>query len=149
MIDPNKLEIREIKYNTEEYSRELELRDAVLRMPLGMSIYHDNLESDKTDFHLGAFVNNRLVGVLILTTLSTEDVKMRQVAVDEQWRAKKVGSDMVRYAETLAKNNGHRQMVLNARKSAVVFYKKLGYEIISEEFLEINLPHYKMRKCLE
>jgi predicted GNAT family N-acyltransferase len=149
MIDSNELEIREIKYNTEEYSRELELRDAVLRIPLGMSIYHDNLEADKNDLHLGAFVNYRLVGVLILTTLSTEDVKMRQVAVDEQWRTKKVGSEMVRYVETLAKNKGYRQMVLNARKSAVGFYKKLGYEIISEEFLEINLPHYKMRKRLE
>ncbi len=149
MIEPHELEIREIKYNTEEYSRELELRNAVLRIPLGMSIYRDNLEGDKNDFHLGAFVNNRLVGVLILTTLSTEDVKMRQVAVEEQWRAKNIGSEMVRYAETLAKNNGYRQIVLNARKSAVGFYEKLGYETISEAFLEINIPHYKMHKWLE
>jgi hypothetical protein len=89
MIENNGLKIRNIKYQSEEYSLELELRDAVLRKPLGMRLYNDNLEADKKDLHLGAFVNDRLVGILILTPLSTEDVKMRQVAVDEQWRTNK------------------------------------------------------------
>jgi len=39
-------------------------------------------------------------------------------------------------------------MVLNARKTAVGFYEKLGYEKIGEEFPEINIPHYKMRKIM-
>ena len=142
------LEIREIKYHTKEYSKELELRDEVLRKPLGRSLYDDNMEAEEHDFHIGAFLNNTLVGVMILTRLSPVVVIMRQVSVDEIWRTKNIGKEMVLYAEQYSKNKGYEMMVLNARKSAVGFYEKLGYEKVSEEFLEVNIPHYKMRKLL-
>lgn len=146
----NKIEIqiREIKHNTEEYDQELELRDKVLRKPLGLSLYDENLDAEQHDFHIGAFINGTLVGVMILTRLNTGNVKMRQVAVDEKMRAKKVGREMVHYAEKYAESEGYATMLLNARKSAVGFYEKLGYEKISDEFLEINIPHFKMSKRL-
>jgi predicted GNAT family N-acyltransferase len=37
---------------------------------------------------------------------------------------------------------------MHARKSAVGFYEKLGYHIASEEFMEVNIPHYMMEKML-
>ena len=150
-MDGNKeeVQIREIECNSEEYREELELRDGVLRKPLGLSLYDENLEAEKNDIHLGACVNNKMVGVLILTTLNADDIKMRQVAVLEEFRTMKVGSAMVKYAEEYSKKRGYKNMLLNARKSAAEFYGKLGYEKISDEFLEINLPHYKMRKSID
>lgn len=142
------LQIKEIKYGSEEYTAELKLRDEVLRKPLGMSLYIENLEGEKQDTHIGAFINNNLVGVLILTKLSSEDIKMRQFAVAEAFRTQKIGTEMVYFAEEYLINNGYTTIVLNARKSAAGFYEKLGYEKISAEFLEINIPHYKMRKCI-
>ena len=146
----NKIEIqiREIKHNTEEYSQEQELRDKVLRKPLGLSLYDENLDAEQPDFHIGAFVNSTLVGVMILTRLNTGNVKMRQVAVEEKMRAKKVGREMVHYAEEYAESEGYATILLNARKSAVGFYEKLGYKKISDEFMEINIPHFKMSKRL-
>jgi len=85
---------------------------------------------------------------LILTPLNANDNKMRQVAVTESERSQNVGSELVKYAEEYSKGNGNSTMILNARKTAVEFYEKLGYEKISEEFQEINIPHYKMRKNL-
>jgi hypothetical protein len=140
--------IREIKYNSEDYINELKLRDEVLRKPLGMSLYNDNLEADKYDIHIGAFIKDDIVGVLILSKLNDNDLKMRQVAVKETLQSKNIGTKMVGFAEEYAKNRGFKNMILNARKSAVGFYKKLGYKTISEEFLEINIPHYKMYKCI-
>ena len=55
---------------------------------------------------------------------------------------------MVRFAEEYCKDKGNSMMVLNARKTAVGFYEKLGYDTLGEEFLEINIPHYKMHKHL-
>jgi predicted GNAT family N-acyltransferase len=141
-----KILIREFSFNSEEYSKELELRDKVLRKPLGMILYNENLEVDKTDVHIGAFKENRIVGVLLLTSLNSTDIKMRQVAVDEDFRSRKIGTRMVRYAEDYSAAKGYKTMVLNARKTAVAFYEKLGYEKISQEFLEINIPHFKMSK---
>ena len=141
--------VREIEYDSEDYCIELELRDEVLRKPLGLSLYAENLEAEKDDIHIAAFVNNKMIGALILTTLNATDIKMRQVAVLEEFRAMKVGSEMVQYAENYSKKSGYKNMLLNARKTAAEFYEKHGYEKISEEFLEINLPHYKMRKCMD
>jgi len=142
------LQIREINYNSPDYMQELELRDKVLRKPLGMSLSDDNLEADKNDIHIGAFVDNKLVGVLILTRLNQNEVKMRQVAVGEEMRSKKIGSKMVAYAELFSSNLQYTTMVLNARKTAVGFYEKLGYNKVGNEFLEINIPHFKMYKFL-
>lgn len=142
------IKIREIKYDSEEYRKELQLRDEVLRKPLGLSLYDDDLESEKNDVHIGAFLKNNLISVLILTRLNKDDVKMRQVAVVEKWRDKKIGSEIVLYAEEYSRNRGYLNMVLNSRKVAVGFYEKLGYKKIGEEFLEVNIPHYKMCKRL-
>jgi predicted GNAT family N-acyltransferase len=141
-----KVQIKEFGFNSDEYRYELELRDKVLRKPLGMNLYDENLETDKNDVHIGAFINNRIVGVLILTRINSNDIKMRQVAVAEDFRAMKIGTEMVLFAEEYSKKKGYSTMLLNARKTAVVFYEKLGYTKISDEFLEINIPHYKMSK---
>jgi len=143
-----KVQITEIPYKSDAYLQELELRNRVLRIPLGMSLYDENLEKEKDDVHIGAFIKGKVVGVLILTRLNTIEVKMRQVAVDDGARGKKIGTEIVAFAEGYAKEKGYTTMLLNARKTAVGFYDKLGYETIGEEFLEINIPHFKMRKCL-
>lgn len=140
--------IREIPYQSEEYDMELKLRDHVLRQPLGMSIYHDDLTKENEDLHLGAFVEKQLVGTLILTSIDPNTVRMRQVAVDPTWQHQQVGSQLVRFAESLAIQKGFTHMILHARKSAVPFYIKLGYQIVTDEFLEINLPHFGMHKLL-
>jgi len=142
------IDIREIKYQTEDYNQELKLRDQVLRKPLGLSLYDENLKAEKDDFHIGAYTNDHLIGVLILTKQNEKEIKMRQVAVSEQWRSIKVGTALVRYAEHYAKNEGYEIVLLHARKTAREFYMKLGYESVGEEFLEINIPHYSMRKSL-
>ncbi|MFT3752346.1 MAG: hypothetical protein QM800_05545 [Paludibacter sp.] len=88
----DQIRVRELNYFSDDYRKELLLRDEVLRKPLGMSLYNDNLEKDKDDTHVGAFMGEQLVGVLILTRLSDTDVKMRQVAVAEAMQSQKVGS---------------------------------------------------------
>ena len=149
MVDTNdKVQIAEIKYLSEEYHQEQELRDRVLRKPLGMSLYDENMDAEQHDVHIGAFMHGTLAGVLILTRINATEIKMRQVAVDEASRELHIGTEMVLFAELYAKKSGYSTMMLNARKTAVGFYEKLGYETIGEEFLEINIPHFKMRKCL-
>lgn len=139
--------IRIIKYNSDDYIQELGLRDEVLRKPLGMSLYDENLDRDKTDTHIAAFVDGKLIGVLILTVINENTLKMRQVAVNESYQNLKIGTALVLFAESHAKNNGFTAIVLHARKVATGFYLKLGYHVQGNEFLEINLPHYEMIKC--
>jgi len=144
----NKLEVKEIKYGSADYQEELQLRDKVLRKPLGMDLFAENLEKEQWDIHVGAFQENKLIGVLILTVIDNDMLKMRQVAVDENFRSMKTGTALVRFSEEYALLRNYKMIVLNARSTAVDFYVKLGYEKVSDMFLEINIPHYKMQKKL-
>jgi N-acetylglutamate synthase-like GNAT family acetyltransferase len=142
------IEIRQIHFGKDEYKEELQLRDRVLRKPLGLSLFDENLTKEVSDFHIGAFDGKALIGVLILTVLRGGEVKMRQVGVEETWRGKNVGARLVVYAEDFAKKLGFRRVVLNARKSVVGFYERLGYEKIGGEFIEVTIPHQTMQKKL-
>jgi predicted GNAT family N-acyltransferase len=140
--------IREIQYNSDEYRQELTLRDEVLRKPLGMSLFDENLEADEQDTHCSAFCNGQLVGTLLLKRVSLTEVKMRQVAVSEQFQSRKIGSKLVVFAEEFARSCGYKTMVLHARKTAVEFYLKQGYQKHGNQFIEVGIAHYEMSKNL-
>jgi predicted GNAT family N-acyltransferase len=143
------LNIRTIGFGTLEYEKSLELRDLVLRKPLGMSIYNDNLESDAKDILVGAFLQNELVGTLILSKINSEVLKMRQVAVNQTLKEIGIGRRLVLFSEQLAISLKIHTIELNARKPVIPFYQKLGYEIIGTEFIEVGIPHFKMIKTLK
>ena len=146
MIKSAELEIREITYNSPDYQAELILRDKILRQPLKMSLFDEDLSQDKNDIHFCAFYNKQLVGSILLSPLPNGELKMRQVAIYFEFQSMKIGSKMVAIIEQYAQNAGYATIVLNARKTAIEFYKKNGYSISSEEFFEVGIPHYKMYK---
>ena len=144
------IQIRVFSYDSPEYDQELLLRDEVLRRPLGMSLKNDNLENDRVSIHIGAFDSeeNQMIGVLLLTPLENGKIKMRQVAVRQSTQRQGVGRQLVAFAEQYASENGFCEMLLHARQVAMDFYCKFGYEALGDEFFEVNIPHYKMRKSL-
>lgn len=139
---------RQIDYGSDDYGRSLQLRDNVLRRPLGRSIADDDLSGDAEAIHVGAFAGERLVGILLLKPKSEDVLQMKQVAVDESLRGMNVGRRLVEYAERLAARQGCGEIMLHAREVAVVFYEKLGYAREGEVFEEMGIPHYVMRKKL-
>ena len=60
------LEIKTFEYNSEEYQNELKLRNECLRIPLGMSLFDEDLSRDKKDIHIGAYIDNKMIGTLSL-----------------------------------------------------------------------------------
>jgi len=74
---------------------------------------------------------------------------MRQVAVHETKQDKGIGSEMVNFSENYAAENGYEWMVCSARKTAVPFYLKQGWQTVGDEFVEVTIPHFKMRKKIQ
>lgn len=139
---------REYEYNSHEYSMELELRNEVLRTPIGLNLYDEDLGRDENDYHIGAFRDNELIGCLLLSKHDESTIKMRQVAVSDKFRNRGIGSEMVRFSENFIKDLGFEKITMHARKKASDFYMKLGYSIVSDEFTEVGIPHYVMTKDL-
>jgi len=141
-------QIKIFNYNSAEYRLALNLRDKVLRKPLGLHFTAAELRKDENDMHFGLFEGDTILACLILTKADNKRMKMRQVAVDEFYQGKGLGKILSKAAEDYAREHGFAVMFCHARKSAVPFYQKLGYHTVGNEFMEVNIPHYIMEKDL-
>ena len=142
------MNIKLIKYNSTEYKKSIELRDKILRKPLGMVFTEEYLARDENDFLIGLFKSENILATLNLTPLTPNRIKMRQVAVVHNLQGQGLGRKIVEFSETIARKNNYSIMELNARDTAVPFYKRLNYKIIGEKFVEVGIEHYKMEKKL-
>jgi predicted GNAT family N-acyltransferase len=139
---------REYFYDSPEYIQELELRNRVLRLPLGMELSAKDTEFDAKYIHFGAFQDNTLIGCLLLYQLGVV-YKMKQVAVDVKVQSQGIGTVLVSAAEEYIKSKNGSRIELDARKSASAFYLRNGYQIQGPEFLQVGIPHFFMFKELE
>ncbi len=138
-----------IECNTPAYDETVRLRDEILRKPLDLEFTLDYIQSEYADYHIACYTNNfDLVGCLVLSPKNEEEIQMRQVAVDEAWQKKGIGKRLVEASEILAKEEGFKKMVMNARAVAIPFYTKLKYKKTGRPFTEVKIKHYKMFKKL-
>ncbi|MBV4357154.1 GNAT family N-acetyltransferase [Pinibacter aurantiacus] len=137
-----------IDYGSREYQQMVHLRNEVLRKPLGLYFTKEELESEKDHILIGAFEDDELLACCILIQVDKETVRLRQMAVLRNLQGKGVGRAIMNFAEKVALDRGYTRMVMHARKSAVGFYEKLGYEVTSNEFVEVTIPHFEMEKPL-
>lgn len=141
--------ILEYKYGTPLYDLSIRLRDKILKAPLGIEFDEEELMNEWKCYHLGAFDENmNLKACLVLEPTKNKVLKMRQVAVDEAFQSKGIGSLLVRHSEKFSIENGYHELVLNARDSAIEFYMKMDYKKIGKEFKEVGIPHFQMTKML-
>ncbi|MBC7868248.1 MAG: GNAT family N-acetyltransferase, partial [Gloeobacteraceae cyanobacterium ES-bin-316] len=80
--------------------------------------------------------------------LNKETLQLRQMAVKDNLQRKGVGASIISFAENLSKDKGYKKIMMHARDSAIGFYEKFGYIIKGEPFIEVNVPHHIMEKCL-
>ena len=143
-----RMTFREFQISTSEHEQAIALREAVLRAPLGLTLSQGDLADEPNCSQLGGFAGERLVAVLLLKPLDQETVKMRQVAVHPEFQNLGVGSSLVAFAEGFAKERGFTKIVAHARASAAEFYRKAGYTMVGEEFIETTIPHRLVTRLL-
>jgi N-acetylglutamate synthase-like GNAT family acetyltransferase len=142
------MEIIQIETTSSWYQKELELRDEVLRKPIGLSIKDDDLSDEPNQVHFVAINGNFLIGVVILKIENTIG-KLRQMAVSEEAQGQKLGTQLVEALEAYAREKGLTQIKMHARHYAVGFYEKLGYSKTSKPpFEEVGMEHFEMGKVL-
>jgi N-acetylglutamate synthase-like GNAT family acetyltransferase len=140
--------IKQIDHGSDDYRKMVELRNEVLRKPLGLRFGSDELAKEKEDILIGAFEDEKIIGCCLLTRVDNHNVRLRQMAVQNNVQGKGIGATMMNFAENVARDAGYKKMIMHARKTAIGFYEKLGYRVVGEEFEEITIPHYIMEKKL-
>ena len=137
-----------IDHGSPEYRQMVQLRDDILRKPLGLHFTEEELEKEKDNLLVAAYEDDHMLGCCMLVQEDPETVRLRQMAVINDLQGKGIGSALMTFAENLARDRGYRRITMHARKNAIGFYEKMGYKQISNEFEEITIPHYVMEKQL-
>jgi N-acetylglutamate synthase-like GNAT family acetyltransferase len=140
--------LKQITYGSIEYNKMLQLRNEVLRIPLGLAFTTEELANEKNDIFIGAFDEDQIIGCCILTIIDYKSVRLRQMAVQKNQQGKGIGESILHFAENIARDNGYIKLMMHARNTAIGFYEKMGYNITGEKFIEANIFHYYMEKKL-
>jgi len=140
------MQIVEIKHGSEEYKMTLDLRNQVLRIPLGMRLSDNDIAGEQKQLHFGLFQDSVLVASVIFKPLCSKKVKLRQMAVHTDFQGCGYGAMLVNLSEQKIFGLGYKEIEMAARETAVGFYQKLGYSKQGEKFTEIGIPHFHMVK---
>jgi N-acetylglutamate synthase-like GNAT family acetyltransferase len=140
------MDFKEVVFGSSEYKELLDIRNEVLRKPIGMVLRPKDIASDKQEYHLAAFDNGKAIGCVLLRPLDNGSIQLRQMAILDNYRGQNIGAKLVQFAEQIALNKKFKIIETRARKTAEGFYKKLGYISYPNEFEDEHT--LKMAKVL-
>lgn len=144
------MNVKEILCGSFDYRQECVLRHEVLRKPLRLNLYDEDLAMECEQLHFGLFDDQgQLLACVIAAPVSATEAKVRQMAVRPACQGKGCGRILLEGAEQVLAQRGFATLYLNARMTAVGFYERLGYTQTGAEFLEVGLPHVRMTKTLK
>jgi predicted GNAT family N-acyltransferase len=105
----------------------------------------DHLESEATHFVL--YQGRTPIGAGRLRLVDGYG-KVERICILKESRISGAGKSLMEGIESYAKEQRIQQLKLNAQSHAIPFYRKLGYEIVSEEFYEAGILHQSMLKSI-
>jgi len=139
---------RQIDTHDPEYALEKELRNRVLRLPLGLHLSEQDVRDEDEQAHLVAINGRGQVIGCVLIAFSGSVAKLRQLAVEGAYRGRGIGAELMKRAEQAILARNIRTVTLHGRLTARDYFEKLGYTAVSEVFTEVTIPHIEMKKDL-
>jgi GNAT superfamily N-acetyltransferase len=103
------------------------LRDDDYELTLGLKDY------DVRTIHVAAFAGERVISTVRLDPLEDDIFAVRKMATVEELRGKRVGPEVLRFAEALAFVHGRaRGFTVDSREEAIPFFTRQGYSSTGE-----------------
>lgn len=140
--------LKVIEHGSQDYQKMVSLRDVILRKPLGLGFEKEELDKEKNNILIGAFEEEDILGCCMLVEENKQIIRLRQMAVLNDLQGKGIGRAIMSFAENIARDRGYKILSMHARKNAIGFYEKMGYQLAGDEFTEVTIPHYVMEKKL-
>ncbi|NGZ89880.1 GNAT family N-acetyltransferase [Psychroflexus maritimus] len=118
----------------------LTLRQLVLRKNKAIETCIFDGDQLKSTFHIGAFFNSQLIGILSLMPFKNDrfrlnkQYQLRGMAIHPKMQSKGVGKELLTYSLRFLQNKNINLCWCNARAKAVNFYQKHGFNSYGEEF---------------
>jgi GNAT superfamily N-acetyltransferase len=105
------------------------------------------MDVDRDGIHFGAFVDNKLAGVVSLFR-EENDFQFRKFAVDMAFQNRGIGTAWLNYITEFAIKDGGKKIWCNARLNATGFYLKFGFTQAARLFSKNGYDYVIMEKQL-
>lgn len=132
------LEIKEIKP-----SETLDLRHRILSP--NRSIDSIILAEDDSGQHFGLFKDAKLIAVISLF-IENDVAQFRKFATETSEQNKGYGSILLNQVIEESIKNNVKNLWCNARITALGFYKKFDFEVVSEKWITNEVEYVKMQR---
>ncbi len=134
----------------QDFEKYYQLRWQILRKPWNQPRGSEVTSDENSCIHAMVLSDSgEVLGVARLQFNTPQTAQVRFVAVANEAQGKGVGRKLMEHLESVAKEKGAKEMVLDARENAVPFYKKLNYQILEKSYLLFGeIQHYRMAKNL-
>ena len=135
-----------------EFEAYYDLRWRILRKPWELQKGSEKDELDKSSYHLMVLDEStgEVSAVGRLQINSNDEAQIRYMAVADRYQGQGLGSKIVEELEKIALKKEVQSVILQARKNAVKFYEKNGYNIVEKSYVLFDeIQHWLMRKEIE
>lgn len=130
-----------------EREQAFQIRTNVFVNEQKVSIEEELDEFEDEAIHFIGYVDNEPIAASRLRWVDNYG-KLERICILKAHRGNSYGTELITAMENEIIKKGYTQTKLNAQTRAVEFYKRLGYEIVSGEFLDAGIPHVTMTKQL-
>lgn len=114
-----------------------------------------DVDEDDGTFHVGALKDDKIVAIGTFLVQKNENFKeekqyrLRAMATSPEVRGQNYGKAIINFAIEKLKNKGVELLWCDARKIALGFYEKMGFNVIGDFYEVRNIgPHKLMYKLI-
>ncbi len=145
-MTPTTIQIRKA-VNPTEMKDAYAIRKQVFVEEQGVAVEDEYDDFDKSSTHFVAYDADDIPCGTARWRETPRGIKLERFAVLQPYRGTGVGAMLIHsvlYDIEEDPNVSEQKIFMHAQASAVAFYKKFGFEVVGDEFMECNIPHFEM-----
>ena len=130
-----------------DYSEAMKVRYTVFVEEQGVPFENEADEYDKIAYHAVMLNADKAIGCGRIY-FKNDYAKLGRVAVLPEYRRKGHALKICGELINIAAAHDIKNIILHSQSYIVPLYEKLGFKCVGDEFLEENIPHFKMELTL-
>jgi ElaA protein len=110
-------------------------------------VYNDLDDRDQFGMHVIGRINNEIAAYarVLPVNIRFQEVSIGRVVVASKHRGRSLGKNIMQTCINYVYSDGNNDNIrISAQCYLKRFYSELGFEVVSEEYLEDNIPHIEM-----
>ena len=130
----------------DEIYKILEIRNRVFIVEQKCA-YQDCDGKDKDSYHLYLEDKGEIISYLRILEkgISYDEISIGRVLVNENYRCNGIAKQMMLKAISFVEKDLNEEVIrISAQAYLITFYEGLGFKVVSEKYLEDDIPHIEM-----